>query len=76
MASLALAAAGRETGVVVDIGGHAVQVVPIISGKPQSNATIKLDFGSDDVANHMLQLLQARVQDLSQNVDIKETSKQ
>ncbi|EGG17521.1 hypothetical protein DFA_08517 [Cavenderia fasciculata] len=53
----ALYATGRNTGVVVDIGGHSIHIVPIKDGYIITNGVETLYYGGRDITNYLFKLI-------------------
>merc|ERR1712050_731922 len=56
-AVLSLHSAGRVTGVVVDSGESATNVVPVYEGFAMSHAILRMNLGGVDVTTHLGRLL-------------------
>ena len=59
-ALLSLFAAGRNTGIVIDLGEHATYAVPFYDGHLIAHAVLRLDLGGGDLTNWMVKLLTER----------------
>ena len=55
--ALSLYASGRTTGVVFSSGGQFSSSVPIFEGHPLSDSASILDFGGEQITNHLMKLL-------------------
>lgn len=55
---LALYAAGRTSGIVVDIGAGQSSVLPFLQGKSLPQGMVDLGYSGDDITNHLLNSLE------------------
>ena len=56
-APLALGAAGRTTGLVVDVGEDVIRTIPVYEGYHMPNAVMKFDFGSRYFTDYLSKLI-------------------
>ena len=58
---LGLFAYGKTSGIVVDSGFHVTSSVPLYEGYPLSHASIKLNFGGEDISKNLLEMIEKNV---------------
>ena len=64
-AVLSLYASGRTTGIVLDSGNETTQVVPVYEGYSIPHATLRYNFGGNDVTNYLKDILRERGYELT-----------
>lgn len=57
--SLALAAIGKTSGLIVDIGDGVTSIAPICEGYPVGHAIKKCYFSGSNLTDHMINLIEA-----------------
>ena len=58
---LGLYAYGKTSGIVVDSGFHITSTVPLFEGLPLNHASIKLNYGGEDISKSLLEMIKPNI---------------